>query len=554
MNKFSTFLTRFKRVGTGASSQPSSQQPARRASSFPYEGATTGRRLGTWATTRDAVNSVWYQSADQLVARSRDMARKDGWAAKAIDEWVCNAIGNGIKPQSLHPTQATKEKIQKLWSQFAGECDASGTTDIYGFEALAFRSMVEGGECFVRKHVRPIEAGLAVPLQLQLMETEQLPFYLARPTPDTPRGNVVRASIEFDPDGRRTAYYFYREHPGERLLFPAGMDLLRIPAGEVMHLFRPMRPGQLRGIPWLANALVRLWELDQYDDAELLRKKFAAMMMAFITRQNPEDPFFGNEQTSAQATSAGGATPDSEPGVQVAQLEAGTMMDLEPGEDVKFTEPADVGGNYEAFERQTLLRIGAGLGLPYDMLTGDLSQTSYSSIRAGILSFRRLCEQIQYGVFVFQFCRPTWQAFIEAAVLAGQLDARDYQANRLDYLAVEWHTPKWAWVDPEKDVKGEIMAIRAGLKSRSMSINEAGMDEEDVDRQIARDNERADELGLVLDSDPRNTAPPGGGGSGGAARGSDTGGDNAGEGKPPAKRTPKTPSKRGEESLKEVIQ
>src|SRR6185437_11203693 len=102
-------------------------------------------------------------------------------------------------------------------------------------------------------------------------------------------------------------------------------------------------------------------------------------------------------------------------------------------------------------------------------------------------------------------CRPVWQSFIEAAVLAGELSARDYQANRADYLAVQWHTPKWAWVDPEKDVKGEILAIRAGLKARSMSINEAGMDEEDVDRQIAKDNARADELELILDSDPRRT-------------------------------------------------
>jgi lambda family phage portal protein len=534
---FSSFLTRFKRGGTGVPGN----QPARRASAFPYEGATTGRRLGTWATTRDAVNSVWYQSADQLVSRSRDMARKDGWAAKAIDEWVCNAIGNGIKPQSLHPDQATKETIQKLWSQFAVECDTSGTTDIYGFEALAFRSMVEGGECFVRKHIRAMSDGLAVPVQLQLIESEQLPYYLARPTPDTPQGNVVRASIEFDPDGRRTAYYFYKEHPGERLFFPNYLDLLRIPAGEVMHLFRPLRPGQLRGIPWLANALVRLWELDQYDDAELLRKKFAAMMMAFITRQNPEDPFFGNEQTTTEATPAGGATPEAEPGVQVAQLEAGTMMDLEPGEDVKFTDPADVGGNYEAFERQTLLRIGAGLGLPYDMLTGDLSQTSYSSIRAGILSFRRLCEQIQYGVFIYQFCRPVWRAFLEGAVLAGRLDARDYQANRADYLAVEWHTPKWVWVDPEKDVKAEVLAIRAGLKSRGMSINETGMDEEDVDRQIARDNDRADELGLVLDSDPRKTTPKGllvGGQEGGNEGGS----GDSGQGAPAKKRTRKESS------------
>lgn len=500
MFKLNSLLTRFKWGGSSAPPQP----PTRRASGSPYEGAATGRRLGNWVTTRDAINSVWYQSADQLVARSRDIVRKDGWASKAVDEWVCNAIGTGIKPQSMHPALAVKEKLQALWSLWANEADTAGMTDIYGLQALAFRSMVEGGECFARRHDRDLREGLSVPLQFQLLEAEQLPFYLARPTPDTPQGNVVRASIEFDPSGRRTAYYFYKEHPGERIFFPTGMDLMRVPAAEVMHLFRALRPGQLRGVPWMANALVRLWELDQYDDAELLRKKFAAMMMGFITRQNPDDAFFPNA-TPQEATDAGGAANPGGPGAAVAQIEAGTMTELEPGEDVKFSEPADVGGNYESFERIQLLRIAAGLGLPYDMLTGDLSKTSYSSIRAGILSFRRLCEQIQFGVFIYQFCRPTWRAFVEQAVLAGKLDARDYQRNRDDYLAVEWHTPKWAWVDPEKDVKAEIMAIRAGLKSRSMSINETGLDEEEVDAQIARDNERADRLGLVLDSDPRKT-------------------------------------------------
>jgi capsid protein len=42
---------------------------------------------------------------------------------------------------------------------------------------------------------------------------------------------------------------------------------------------------------------------------------------------------------------AGGLPNDQ--GVQVATLEAGTMQELEPGEDVRFNEPADVGGNYE---------------------------------------------------------------------------------------------------------------------------------------------------------------------------------------------------------------
>ena len=123
------------------------------------------------------------------------------------------------------------------------------------------------------------------------------------------------------------------------------------------------------------------------------------------------------------------------------------------------------------------------------------------------------------------------------AVLAGKLDARDYIANRDDYLAVEWHTPKWAWVDPEKDVKAEIMAIRAGLKARSMSINETGQDEEEVDEQIARDNARADRLGLVLDSDPRKTD-----GRGQAANILETGdGGDAPDGGAPADSKPEPP-------------
>ena len=99
------------------------------------------------------------------------------------------------------------------------------------------------------------------------------------------------------PKGRRTAYYFYKEHPGERLFFPNYLDLIRVPADEVMHLFRPLRPGQLRGVPWLANALVRLWELDQYDDAELLRKKFAQCVAEHGSTRKIREGSEGSQET-----------------------------------------------------------------------------------------------------------------------------------------------------------------------------------------------------------------------------------------------------------------
>jgi capsid protein len=54
-----------------------------------------------------------------------------------------------------------------------------------------------------------------------------------------------------------------------------------------------------------------------------------------------------------------------------------------------------------------------------------------------------------------------------------------------------------------------LLAIRAGLMSRSEAISAFGYDAEDVDREIAADNRRADDLGLIFDSDPRRTSKDG---------------------------------------------
>ena len=126
-----------------------------------------------------------------------------------------------------------------------------------------------------------------------------------------------------------------------------------------------------------------------------------------------------------------------------------------------------------------------------------------------MLEFRRRCEQFQHQVMVFQLCRPVWRAWIEAAAVAGVIDARDYARNRDAYLNVEWRPPSWDWVDPLKDMNAEVTAVRAGFKARSAVINEMGYDEEDVDRQVAADNARSDSLGLTFDSDPRRTTSNG---------------------------------------------
>lgn len=467
-----------------------------------HEAAGRGRRALAWMPGNPGAVAAMLATSTELRIKSRDLVRRNAWAQAGIEAFVANAVGTGIKPQSLSGDEQFKAEVQALWRDWVEEADAAGQTDFYGLQALACRAMLEGGECLIRLRPRRPEDGLAVPLQLQLLEPEHLPISL---NIDFPSGNVVRSGIEFDAMGRRVAYHLYRSHPEDGRLSPmsgqGGMDTVRVDAREVIHLYRVLRPGQIRGEPWLSRALVKLNELDQYDDAELVRKKTAAMFAGFVTRQNPEDNLMGEGAANAD-------------GIALAGLEPGTLQILEPGEDIKFSDPADVGGSYSEFLRTQFRAVAAALGVTYEQLTGDLTGVNYSSIRAGMLEFRRRCEMVQHGVLVHQLCRPVWAAWMKQAVLAGALDApgfaRGGPARRRQYLAAKWVPQGWQWVDPEKEFNAMLLAIRAGLMSRSEAISAFGYDAEDVDREIAADNKRADDLGLIFDSDARYTSKDGG--------------------------------------------
>ena len=261
-----------------------------------------------------------------------------------------------------------------------------------------------------------------------------------------------------------------------------------MPAADVLHVYRPIDAGQIRGLPHVAPAMVRLFLLDQYDDAELDRKKTAAMFAGFITKTAPEEPMMGEAE----------ADPD---GAAIASLEPGTMQVLLPGEDVRFSSPADVGGGYEAFQYRTLLAVSASLGLPYHLVTGDVRQANYSSLRAELVEFRRRVGQLQHGVIVHQLCRAVWRRWLETAALSGALDLDDPVAAR----PVQWIPPRWDWVDPLKDIQAQVLAMEAGITSRRKVVEGTGYDIEEVDRENAADAKRAAGLGLRYRTSPGET-------------------------------------------------
>jgi lambda family phage portal protein len=442
-----------------------------------FEGGMSSRRLKTFMASRAHVNTMIQAAGQDMTARARYLIRNNGYAANAVESFASNAVGTGIKPSSNIQAAELKDKIQRLWATWTDEADSEWLTDFYGLQRRAARELFIAGEVFFRFRPRRLEDGLCVPLQLQMLSSEMLPMLngLAE------NGNVIRQGIEFDRIGRRAAYHFLRRHPGDVTETGLAGETVRVPASSVLHIVDPVDAGQLRGVSKFAPAVVKLFLLDQYDDAELDRKKVAAMFAGFVRR--PEREFDNSAEMDAQ-------------GEPLLPLEPGQLQFLDDGEDITFSQPSDVGGNYEAFQYRTLLQVAAALGLPYANLTADMLKANYSNTRAALLEFRRRVEAFQHSVLVYQLCRPVWARWMDVAVLSGALDIPGYAQNRREYLGTDWLPPRWDWVDPLKDIKAEIMAIEAKLKSRTQAVAERGYDATQVDQEIAEDQEREERLGI----------------------------------------------------------
>ena len=385
-----------------------------------YEGAGEGRRSASWEATDNGINTPALRN---LRARSRAAVRNDPYAFNVIDKRVSNLIGTGITPRPTTEDADLRKLQQQLWDDWVDEADADELTDFYGMQALVARTVETAGECFVRLRPRSPSEGLAVPLQLQALAPEFVPhdkFETAK------NGNVIRAGIEFNPAGKRVAYWMYLSHPRDSSSLNAGYNqLVRVPATQVLHIFEPMEPGQLRGVPRLAPVLKRLRSLDNYDDAVLFRQEVANLFAGFIKRPAPDSGLQPRDPMTGQllVTDRDGFTP-------MVALEPGTMQELGPGEEVEFSKPPDAGNNYPDFMRQQLMAAAAGSGTPYEILTGDMREVNDRALRVVLNEFRRRLEQLQFGVYVHQLCRPVRAAWMDMAVLSGALVLEDYAQRR----------------------------------------------------------------------------------------------------------------------------
>lgn len=452
-----------------------------------YAAAQASRLVGEWMPADLKVNDILKSSNPIIRTRVRQMVRDFAPFARAVNNTVTFVVGEGIRFQSLvadpggKPIKPLRDDIESRFRDWMDQADVSGRLHFHELQQLAVRQDAEVGEYIAV--MRPPKRSGRHPFSLQFFESERLGDWAARPE----GGNVINQGVEYDPEtGEIAAYHFSDEGYGSPT---------RIDAALVLHDFRTLRPGQLRGVSPLVQALLIARDLGDYVQAEVDSAKMASKWLAFVRTPDP---------MAAQAARLDGLS-GGPSGDRIETLENAIIEYLRPEEDIKFQSHNRPGDAFEIFWRFVLRIISITAGIPYELLSGDYSGLSYTNLRGIRNDFRQILQP-QQRRHVIHFCRPVFRSWMDMEVLRDPAFLPGYFVDPQRFQRGVWIPAGMPEIDPLREFKASVEAIKAGLKSPQQIILARGDDPEEILDQLRDWQEMCRDRGLAFNLDATSTA------------------------------------------------
>ncbi|MDQ3231047.1 MAG: phage portal protein [Pseudobdellovibrionaceae bacterium] len=411
--------------------------------------------------------------------QSRDLDRNESIARGALENYVTNVVGDGLRPQSRidHELIGIPEDRARQFERRAEKIFAlhmaKNTADFHGkanfatLQAQALRSSMLDGDCLaIRRHrERP---GAILPTCVQIVEGARVqnPSIGINPKTD------IREGVELDSTGMPVAYHVGKTGV-DRFI---GSETVRAPrfdsegVAAVLHLFQQRLPEQSRGEPFLTPVIEKFKQISRYSEAEISAAVINAFFATYVTSEM--GGVFGDRSKAHLVR------PDDEKPRErkIHKFGPGMMVELLPGEKLDGGSPGRPNANFDAFVQAVLKQIGIGLSIPYEVLTQHFS-SSYSAARAAILEAWKVFR-VRRAWLVTEFCQPVWEWILTDAIRDGLLEAPGFDdpLKRQAYFAAQWCGTEMEAIDPLKEAKANQTEIETGVKSRRFIVESQGRD------------------------------------------------------------------------------
>jgi lambda family phage portal protein len=484
-----------------------------------YNGASRTRRsVKEWnASNGDADEDILWDLPN-LRERSRDLVRNAPVATGAIGTSLANVVGTGLKLQSridaeylgLSEEEAdawedNTEREWRLWAE-SQECDISRTLNFTSLQALAFRQTLENGDVFalLPRKDRP---GSPYSLKVQLVEADRICNQDNKADSES-----LIAGVEKDPEtGAPVAYHVMNQHPGMvRVQKKDAFSWKVVPAfgnqtglRNVLHLYEMLRPGQTRGVPFLAPVMEALKQISTLTDNELMASTVASLFTVFVHSKGGEIGFEISNTGMAAETGAKSSDTDIKMG-------NGNIVGLADGEEIDTAAPGRPNAAFEPFFVAIIKQIGAALGIPFEVLIRHFS-SSYSASRAALLEAWRFFRGRRKWL-VDYFCQPTYEIWLFEAIASGRVSAPGYFSDPMiakAYSGAEWTGDAPLYIDPQKDVDSAKARIDARLSTHDAETTLlTGGDFEKNVRQLGKEARMIKDAGLLPAPAPAKPVQP----------------------------------------------
>lgn len=466
-----------------------------------YAAAQVNRLTQGWSAVTSSANADIFRSLDVLRARSRGLALNDEYVKHWLRLVRTNVVGPGgfrFQAQVMLspgvPDRLANQALEQGWTRFCAVADVTGRQNFTGMCQTAATTAARDGE-ILWQFVRGADAGNEFGLAIKALDVNRIDTNLNRPAGEGV--TQIKMGVELNAYGRPIYYWLRVRNPGDVFNGAEGQILAthqRIPAADIIHAFIVDDPEQVRGVPWSHAAMLRLNNRGAYEEASIIAARTAAEKMGFFVSPNGDssaDPLATGEE--------GGGGGDSR---LVIDSEAGGFQVVPEGYDFKAFDPSYPSDMFEPFIKANLRGTASGLGVAYHSLANDLEGVNFSSIRSGTLEERDSWMVIQDWLIasVLERVHPE---VITAGLTFGQFVLANGSplpaSGRLRFMPHAFQGRRWEWVDPQRDINADILAMDKGLKSPQSIAAKLGTDLEDVLLEIQQAQAMRKQMGI---SDP----------------------------------------------------